>query len=74
MAKSEVIALLAEGGVLRGVRFAPRGHDVWTRTGGGVWPIVTDGTEAAPPPEAGQDGDVQGEVVESDRPLARAMS
>ena len=74
MAKSEVIALLAEGGVLRGVRFAPRGHDVWTRTGGGVWPIATDGTEAVPPPESGQDGNGQGEVVESDKPLARAMA
>jgi len=74
MAKSEVIALLAEGGVLRGVRFAPRGRDVWTRTGGGVWLIQADGTEAVPPPEAGQDGDVQGEVVESDKPLARAMA
>jgi len=73
MAKSDVIALLVEGGVLRGVRFAPRGRDDWARTGGGVWPIGADGTEVLSAPEAGADGNVQGTVVESDKPLARAL-
>ncbi|HOM59382.1 MAG TPA: hypothetical protein P5026_14480 [Kiritimatiellia bacterium] len=78
MAKSDVIALLAEGGVLRGVRFAPRGRDSWTRTGGGAWPLQTpdsamapdggDGTEAATPSPA-----VDETVVESDKPLTRAL-
>jgi len=73
MAKSEVIALLVEGGVLRGVRFAPRGRDDWTRTGGGVWPIGEDDTTALSSPQADADGNVQGTVVESDKPLARAL-
>ncbi|MDX9866847.1 MAG: hypothetical protein RBT78_02870 [Kiritimatiellia bacterium] len=64
---SEVIALLAEGGVLRGVRFAPRGRDAWTRTDGGVWPLEDAAADVA---EAAE----QGTVVESDTPLARAFS
>ena len=66
MAKSEVIAIVAESGCLRGVRFAPRGRDGWTRTGGGVWPIE------APNEEAEGDGAEKGTVVENDLPLARA--
>lgn len=66
MAKSEVIAIVAESGCLRGVRFAPRGRDGWTRTGGGVWPIE------APSEEAVAEGSEKGTVVESDLPLARA--
>ena len=70
MAKSEVIALLAESKCLRGVRFAPRGRDGWTRTGGGVWPIEVpqDAAEAA---EGGEQQ--QATVVESDKPVARAV-
>ena len=77
MAKSDVIALLAEGGVLRGVRFAPRGRDGWTRAGGGVWPLLTpdpamtadgDGAEAAAFPAAADET-----VVESDKPMTRAL-
>jgi hypothetical protein len=64
MAKSEIIALLAERGLLRGVRFMPRGRDGLTRTGGGVWPIEAAAEEAA----AGE-----GTVVASDLPLARAV-
>ena len=56
MAKSEVIAIVAESGCLRGVRFAPRGRDGWTRTGGGVWPIE------APNEEAEGDGAEKGTV------------
>ncbi len=67
MAKNELIALSAEKSCLRGVRFAPRGRDGWTRTGGGVWPI-----EELKGPDAGGAGD-QGSVVESDKPLAQAM-
>lgn len=67
MAKSEVIALIAGGGLLRGVRYAPRGRDGWTRAGGGVWPVekpqVTDAGEAEP----------QGTAVEADKPLTRAV-
>jgi hypothetical protein len=66
MAKSEVIAIVAESGCLRGVRFAPRGRDGWTRTGGGVWPIE------APSEEGVSEGAEKGTVVESDLPLARA--
>ncbi len=69
MAKSEVIALLAESQCLRGVRFAPRGRDGWTRTGGGSWPIEVS-QETAEPAEGGEQ---QATVVESDKPLARAM-
>jgi hypothetical protein len=67
MAKNELIALLAEKSCLRGVRFALRGRDGWTRTGGGVWPIEEQ-QEAA----EGAEKD-QGSVVESDKPLARAV-
>ena len=69
MAKSEVIALLAESKCLRGVRYAPRGRDGWTRTGGGVWPIEAQDSEA----EASEGGEQQATVVESDKPLARAV-
>ncbi len=65
MAKNELIALLAENECLRGVRFAARGRDAWTRTGGGVWPIEQ--------PQAATEEPAQGEVVESDKPLARAV-
>ena len=66
MAKSEVIAIVVESGYLRGVRFAPRGRDGWTRTGGGVWPIEALAEEAV------TEGPEKGTVVESDLPLARA--
>lgn len=66
MSKNELIALLAEKACLRGVRFAARGRDGWTRIGGGVWPLEeTQG-------EAGEEQE-QGKVVESDKPLARAV-
>ena len=68
MAKSEVIAILVEGGCLRGVRFAPRGRDGWTRTGGGVWPL--EAPQEAEPSESAAKG---GTLVESDKPLARAV-
>jgi hypothetical protein len=67
MAKNELIALLAEKACLRGVRYVPRGRDGWARAGGGVWPI-----EAPETAEAGDAGE-QGTVVDSDRPLARAV-
>ncbi len=67
MAKSDVTALMAARGLLRGVRFAPRGRDGWARTGGGVWPVEEPAAEAV---EAGA---AQGTVVESDRPLTRAV-
>ncbi len=67
MAKSEVIALLAERGLLRGVRYMPRGRDGWTRTGGGAWPVEEPAIEAV------GDGAEKGAVVESDLPLARAV-
>ncbi len=66
MAKSEVIAIVAERECLRGVRFAPRGRGGLTRIGGGVWPIET------PDEEAMAEGAEKGTVVESDLPLARA--
>lgn len=75
MAKSDVIALVVESGVLRGVRFAPRGRDGWTRTGGGLWPL-----ETSLPSDGDEDGDVtratldvSATVVERDKPLTRAM-
>ena len=71
MAKSDVIAILTESDCLRGVRFAPRGRDVWTRTDGGVWPL-----ETAPAPSAEEPSesvDPGGTLVESDKPLARAF-
>lgn len=71
MAKSDVIALLAESGVLRGVRFSPRGRDGWTRTGGGVWPL--ESAYAAAEDEEGSALSAPATVVESDKPLTRAM-
>lgn len=73
MAKSDVIAILAGRDGLRGVRFAPRGHDGWTRTAGGVWPFEAPPEEAAP--AGGEDGEAQesGTLVERDKPLARAL-
>jgi hypothetical protein len=78
--------LLAEGGALRGVRFAPRGRDGWARTGGGVWPVGSADGEAALPPEEGGPrppgadggGDAASPAdettVESDKPLTRALA
>lgn len=69
MAKSDVIALAAESACVRGVRFASRGREGWTRTDGGCWPLEPPHEGAtAEEPEAG------GTLVESDKPLARAMS
>ena len=69
MAKSEVIALLAESRCLRGVSYAQRGRDGWTRTGGGVWPIE----EPEELDAAAEGAEKQATVVESDKPLARAV-
>lgn len=79
MAKSELIALLSEGGVLRGVRLAPRGRDGWARTGEGEWsltaPAVAEDSPApaseAPMPEAVSDA---GTVAAEDTPEVRAFS
>jgi hypothetical protein len=70
MAKSEIIALSIGDLGLRGVCFAPRGHEGWTRTGGGVWPI-----EAPQGAVQSAEGDDQqeGTVVEDDKPVARAV-
>ncbi len=68
MAKSDVIAILAESACLRGVRFAPRGRDGWTRTGGGVWPL-----DVPHESESAEEGGQSGTLVESDKPLARAF-
>ena len=66
MSKNELIALLAEKACLRGVRFASRGRDGWTRIGGGVWSLEE------PQGTVGEEQE-QGTVVESDKPLARAV-
>ncbi|HNX33666.1 MAG TPA: hypothetical protein PKM57_03510 [Kiritimatiellia bacterium] len=68
MAKSDVIAILAESACVRGVRFAPRGRDGWTRTGGGVWPLDVPHEN-----ESAEEGEQSGTLVESDKPLARAF-
>lgn len=73
MAKSEIVALSVEGRCLRGVSYEPRGHEGWARTGGGVWPIEAD-AEPVSSEEGGNNQPQQGTVVESDKPLARAMS
>ncbi len=77
MTKSDLIALLAEGGVLRGVKFAPRGRDGWTRIGGGVWPLETPDAEvAADETEVDATAPLvvaDETVVESDKPLTRAL-
>ena len=54
MAKNDVIAILAESGALRGVRYASRGRDGWTRTGGGVWPLEMP--QETPEAEGGGEG------------------
>lgn len=69
MAKSEVIALVAESRTLRGVCYSARGREGWTRTGGGEWPIETP---MLPIPGA-EGAENQASVVESDKPLARAL-
>lgn len=68
MAKSDVIAIAAESGCVRGVRFAPRGRDGWTRTGGGFWPL-----EAPHEGSSAEGAEQGGTLVESDKPLARAL-
>ncbi len=77
MTKSDLIALLAEGGVLRGVKFALRGRDGWTRIGGGVWPLETPDAEvAADETEVDATAPLvvaDETVVESDKPLTRAL-
>ncbi|MDD4101954.1 MAG: hypothetical protein PHU80_04910, partial [Kiritimatiellae bacterium] len=65
MAKSEVIAIAVEKAGLRGVRFAPRGRDGWTRVAGGFWPF--EQPKAAEAEEAAESG----ELLEADRPMAR---
>ncbi len=64
MAKSDVIAVAVEKAGLRGVRFAPRGREGWTRVAGGFWPF-----EQQHETENAEEG---GTLVESDRPMARA--
>lgn len=53
--KIEILALLVENGVLRGMKFAPRGREGWARGTHGTWPVKTrplapeEEPEAAPP-------------------------
>jgi hypothetical protein len=73
---SEIIALLAEGGVLRGVKFVPRGRDGWARTGGGVWPAAAAKDAAPSEPDAeGAEAvpEANETTVEADKPLTRAL-
>ena len=60
---------------MRGVRYAPRGRDGWARTGGGVWPLEMGEASAG---EGGEEDLAalaeQESVVESDKPLARALA
>lgn len=59
---------------LRGVRYVLRGREGWDKADSGIWPIIAQTAEAVkegetsdtPAPEAG-------EVVDADRPLARAV-
>lgn len=76
MAKNEVIALMVEGGSLRAVRYVPRGRDGWARSGGGVWevdalPVKYSDEEAAETEAPEAEG---GTLVESDKPLTRALA
>ena len=72
--KNDIIALLAEGGVLRGVKFAARGRDSWARTGGGVWPLVAENAETEDAAEQESADDATETVVEGDKPLTRALT
>ena len=72
MAKRDVTALLVEGGVLRGVRFSPRGRDGWVRTGGGVWPL--DSVQPVDELDAQTVSDPQESATLGETPLARVFA
>lgn len=86
MAKSDIIAILAEGDVLRGVKYTQRGRDGWICTGGGIWPLKdpvpeeeeTDDSDALA--KAAEDALTEkssqeaGDVVAEDTPLVRALN
>ncbi len=61
---------------MRGARHALRGRDVWARVGGGNWPIVALKSEAPSDDSAAEDAPTNAleTVVESDKPLTRALT
>ena len=74
MNQNEFIVWAFERTLLRGVRFVSRGREGWNKVDSGVWPIV-DGTAEAPKEgEAAEAPATEaGEVVDADKPLARAV-
>lgn len=79
---NEIVALLPEGGILRAARYTPRGREAWARAGGGQWPLVAPQKEVVPTENLEAEAErllestpnsALEEVVESDKPLTRAL-
>lgn len=74
MNQNEFIVWAFERTLLRGVRYVMRGRESWTKADSGAWPIVEQPAET---PQEGTSSETPaseaGEVVEADKPLARAV-
>jgi len=74
MNQNDCIVWAFEEKLLRSVRYGVRGREPWVKAEGGVWPIVEQPQETTPE-EGAPDlpAPETGEVVEADKPLARAV-
>jgi len=74
MNQNEFIVWGFERTLLRSVRYVLRGREGWEKTESGVWPIIEQPAETAEEGEASDTPALEaGEVVDADRPLARAV-
>jgi hypothetical protein len=74
MNQNEFIVWAFESTLLRSVRYVMRGREGWSKVDSGVWPIIdqpAEVPEGGDAPEAPVSG--TGEVVDADKPLARAV-
>jgi hypothetical protein len=74
MNQNDFIVWAFEQKLLRSVRYGLKGRENWAKTEGGIWPIVEE-PQPASPEAAPEEAPVSeaGEVVEADKPLARAV-
>jgi hypothetical protein len=74
MNPNDCIVWAFEEKLLRSVRYGVRGRESWVKAEAGVWPIVEQPKEATPEEGAPETPATEaGEVVEADKPLARAV-
>jgi hypothetical protein len=74
MKQNEFIVWAFERTLLRGVRYVMRGRENWTKADSGAWPIVEQPAEETQEDASSDLSAVEaGEVVEADKPLARAV-